>query len=170
MKKKLIFIFLLFSLFSHLYGLKMYRPENNGEMNDIRCYLRILDEDDNDVTYSCGKVFYAWVSQPNVYYSYKNKYYLSGGMVLHIYLKPGKYKFSFYTPVDKQNNFPCKNKEQWESNIYSYNTENPCNVIFITPTFDENVFYNGGWRIDYKAPTRNRGRVPNFYYYKSDIN
>lgn len=152
MKKNILLLSLLLLFCSQTYALKIYRPQNDGDMNTIRCYLRILDENDNDVTYTCGKVFYAWVDQPNVFYPYKKSYYLSGGMVLHIYLKPGKYKFSVYTPKDKQNGFECENKEQWESNTLYYNTENPTNVIFISPTANDNVFYNGGWHIDYYAP------------------
>ena len=39
---------------------------------------------------------------------------------------------------------------QWESNVFEYNTENPTKVIFVTPTRNDNGFYNGGWIIDYK--------------------
>lgn len=151
--KKIFCIFCLNCFFLiPLFSLKIYRPVNNGQMNDIRCFLRILDENDNDVTYTCGKVFYAWVNKPKVFYSYKKQYYLLGGMVLHIYLKPGKYKFSIYTPPNEQQDFPCDNKNEWISNILEYNTENPTNVIFINPTANENVFYNGGWNISYYAP------------------
>lgn len=152
MKKIILIIILFLSIFSQLFALRIYRPENDGEMNTIRCYIRILDEDDNDVTYTCGKAFYSWFTKPRVFYFYRKNYYLSGGMVMHINLKPGKYKISVYTPVDKQNGFECENKDQWESNTLFYNTENPTNVIFISPTANENIFYNGGWHIDYYAP------------------
>ena len=91
-------------------------------------------------------------------------------MAMHLKLKKGRYKISLYTPVDQQNNFvyPESGEEartalqsgvveysqpqtfQWESNVFEYNTENPTKVIFVTPTRNDNGFYNGGWVIDYK--------------------
>lgn len=137
---------------SSLFGLIIYRPYNNGDMNEIRCYLKVTDENDNDVLKTNCKVFYAWYDEPNVFYSYKKTVFIAGGMATHIYFTPGKYKISVYTPKDKQNNFECNNKETWTSNTFIYDTNNPLKVIFITPTADDNVFYNGGWFISYKAP------------------
>ncbi len=153
-------------------SLIIYRPDNTGILNDIRCFLRIQDEKGNDITYdtSCITATYEWVSIPDRANNYKKKYYLSGGMAMHLKLKKGRYKISLYTPVDQQNNFiyPESGEEtrtalrsgvveysqpqafQWESNIFEYNTENPTKVIFVTPTRNDNGFYNGGWVIDYR--------------------
>ncbi len=157
-------------------SLIIYRPDNVGVLNDIRCFLRIENEAGEDVT--CDKktitATYEWISIPNRTNNYKKKYYLSGGMAMHLKLKKGRYKISLYTPVDQQNNFvyPESGEEartalqsgvveysqthsfQWESNIFEYNTENPTRVIFVTPTRNDNGFYNGGWVIDYKDNNR----------------
>ncbi len=137
-------------------SLIIYRPDNVGVLNDIRCFLRLEDEEGNDVTYSTTAVTatYEWVSIPDRANNYKKKYYLSGGMAMHLKLKKGRYKISLYTPVDQQNNFTYPQIEtppfQWESNVFEYNTENPTRVIFVTPTRNDNGFYNGGWVIDYR--------------------
>lgn len=158
------------------WSLIIYRPYNNGDLNTIRCWLKIEDEQGNDVTYSAVRsAKYEWVNgdrvktykkqpgfssvfNPNVtspLYDYERTYYLSGGMAMHLNLLPGKYKFSFYTPEVRQfpynSEIPCDNKGQWNSNIFEYNTDNPTNVIFVSPTANDNGFYNGGWWIDYKA-------------------
>lgn len=151
-KKKKFILLIIFLIFSQLHALIIYRPVNNGDMNDIKCYLRILDEKDNDVTYTAARVYYAWIDQPHKYYSYKKKYYLMGGIAMHVNLKPGKYKITVYTPKDAQNGFECENKDTWESNTFYYNTENKLNVLFVSPTANDNLFYNGGWYLDYKAP------------------
>ena len=40
-----------------------------------------------------------------------------------------------------------------QSTTFEYNsTENPAKVIFVSPTANENGFYDGGWHIDHKAP------------------
>ena len=140
-------------------SLIIYRPENVGILNDIRCFLRLEDEEGNDITYTAATATYEWVSIPNRANNYKKKYYISGGMAMHLKLKKGRYKISLFTPVDQQNNFTYPQVEtkpfQWESNIFEYNTENPTKVIFVTPTRNDNGFYNGGWVIDYKS-----GRKP----------
>ncbi len=139
-------------------SLIIYRPDNVGVLNDIRCFLRLEDEEGNDVTYTTTTVTatYEWVSIPDRANNYKKKYYLSGGMAMHLKLKKGRYKISLYTPVDQQNNFTYAEADakpfQWESNVFEYNTENPTKVIFVTPTRNDNGFYNGGWKIDYRAP------------------
>ena len=153
-------------------SLIIYRPDNTGVLNDIRCFLRIEDEAGKDITYDTSRITatYEWMSTPDIIRNYKHTYFLSGGMAMHLKLKKGRYKISLYTPVDKQNNFvyPESGKEartalqsgvveyskpqafQWESNIFEYNTENPTKVIFVTPTRNDNGFYNGGWIIDYR--------------------
>ena len=136
-------------------SLIIYRPDNIGVLNDIRCFLRLEDEQGNDVTYSAATATYEWVSIPDRINNYKKKYYLSGGMAMHLKLKKGRYKISLYTPVDQQNNFTYAEAAakpfQWESNVFEYNTENPTKVIFVSPTRNDNGFYNGGWVIDYRA-------------------
>lgn len=153
-------------------SLIIYRPDNVGVLNDIRCFLRIQDEAGQDITYDTSRITatYEWMSTPDIIHKYKHTYFLSGGMAMHLKLKKGHYKISLYTPVDQQNNFvyPESGEEartalqsgvveysqpqtfQWESNVFEYNTENPTKVIFVTPTRNDNGFYNGGWVIDYK--------------------
>ena len=153
-------------------SLIIYRPDNVGVLNDIRCFLRIEDETGKDITYDSSRITatYEWMSTPDIIRKYKHTYFLSGGMAMHLKLKKGRYKISLYTPVDQQNNFvyPESGEEartalqsgvveysqpqafQWESNIFEYNTENPTKVIFVTPTRNDNGFYNGGWVFDYK--------------------
>lgn len=162
MKKRLFLLFLLI-LVSNLYAITpliIYRPENNHPLNEIRCYIKIEDENGNDVTYTCGNGFYSWTNMPNRYFAYKKKYYLSGGMAFHININNGKYKITVYTPKEDQQNFECENKSQWNSNTFEYDTENPINVIFVVPTVNENQFYNGGWYIDYKAPKFFKFTIP----------
>lgn len=131
----------------------IYRPENNGDLNTVRCWVKLEDaETGEDVTYKNATATYEWVSIPDVINHYQKTYYLSGGMAMHLQLKPGKYNITVYTPKDKTNLFTCDNKEDWLSNTFFYNTDNPTKVIFISPTANENGFYNGGWHIDYKAP------------------
>ena len=66
---------------------------------------------------------------------------------MHLKLKKGKYKISFYTPINKQNNWTYPKSDtkpfQWESNVFEYNTENPIKVIFLVPTANDNGIYNG---------------------------
>ena len=153
-------------------SLIIYRPDNVGVLNDIRCFLRIQDEAGQDITYDTSHITatYEWMSTPDIIRNYKHTYFLSGGMAMHLKLKKGRYKISLYTPVEQQNNFvyPELGEEartalqsgvveyshpqtfQWESNVFEYNTENPTKVIFVTPTRNDNGFYNGGWVIDYK--------------------
>lgn len=155
------------------WSLIIYRPENNYEMNDVRCWLKAEDaETGEDVTYSKIKAKYEWVANSTKFqknpkslsdifipdfnsqlYEYKRTYFLSGGMAMHLNLQKGKYKFTVYTPKDKTNLFETPNKEDWISNEFYYNTENPAKVIWVIPTANDNGFYTGGWYIDYHAPT-----------------
>lgn len=130
----------------------IYRPENSHQINEIRCYLKIEDENGNDVSGAKVSATYEWISNPDVINNYKKSYYLLGGMAAHLRLKPGKYRFSVFTPEKELVNFSGKAKEEWQSNIFEYDTENPAKVIFVIPEADDNGFYSGRWRIDYKAP------------------
>ena len=154
------------------WSLIIYRPVNNEPLNSVRCWVKLEDaETGEDVTYTKTKARYEWTSDtkiihkndPRSFYSifkpdntaklydYQRTYYLSGGMAMHLNLKPGKYKITVYTPKDKTNGFKTDNKEDWPSNTFYYDTDNPARVIFVSPTANDNGFYNGGWYIDYKA-------------------
>ena len=130
----------------------IYRPVNSQKINEVRCWLKIEDMDGNDVTYTAARATYEWASIPNRVNNYERTYYLMGGMAMHLHnIKPGKYKFTFCTPADKQYPFPNK-KRNWNSNEFIYDTNNPAKVIFVYPTVGESGFYNGGWIISAKAP------------------
>ena len=144
----------------------IYRPQNNGTMNDIRCFLHLEDESGNDVTYDQNFVTatYEWTSSaPDVINKYKKTYWLSGGLAMHLKLRKGKYKITVYTPTDQQNNWTYPEAGQkpfeWKSNVFAYDTENPAKVIFVTPTANENGFYDGGWNISSKAPRYLKNRA-----------
>lgn len=164
----------------------IYRPQNNGTINDVRCFLRLEDENGNDVTKTSCTAAYEWITDnmlrrpglgqpgttsfsnifqrdPRNLITYKRNYFLSGAMAMHMNLKPGRYKISFYTPVDQQFNFeyPTEGPRpfEWKSNVFEYDTANPTTVIFVSPTTNDNGFYNGGWYIDYKSPSYIKNRT-----------
>lgn len=191
-----LFLFLIFSIFFNAqekdsadsaskihfnpWELLIYRPENSGTMNNIRCWLKLEDENGNDVTYTKCKATYYYAnnvvkdkkaetmqfgsifhhSAPRQVFNYQKTYYLEGGLVMYLLLKPGKYKISVYTPENQQYLSKVENKSEWKSNVFEYDTENPAKVIFVSPTANENGFYNGGWHIDYKAPEYYRFTKP----------
>lgn len=135
----------------------IYRPENNGDLNYVRCRIKLEDAlTGEDVTYTKVKATYEWASIPDRVNYYKRTYYLDSGMAAHLNLKSGQYNITVYTPKADAAYFtsqnPCSNEEDWLSNTFYYDTNNPTKVIFVIPTADENGFYNGGWYIDYKAP------------------
>lgn len=135
----------------------IYRPENNGDLNYVRCWIKLEDaHTGEDVTYTNAKATYEWISIPDVVNNYRQTYYLDSGMAAHLNLKSGQYNITVYTPKDKASFFtsqnPCSNEGDWTSNTFYYDTNNPTKVIFVMPTADENGFYDGGWYIDYKAP------------------
>ena len=162
----LFLLFMLFPLFSqekspevrhNWWELIIYRPQNNGDLNYVRCWIKLEDaETGEDVTYTKAKATYEWASIPDRVNYYQKTYYLDGGMAAHLTLQKGKYNITVYTPKDKAGYFtsqnPCSNDGDWISNEFYYDTENPTKVIFVVPTADDNGFYNGGWYIDYKAP------------------
>ena len=152
--------------------LLIYRPENSGQMNKVRCYLKIEDEEGNDVTFSKCKATYYYAnslvknpkenskdfsaifnrSAPRTVFNYRKKYFLEGGLVTYLLLQKGKYKISVYTPSDQHFFVKTPESPEWTSNTFEYDTENPLKVIFVSPTANENGFYNGGWFISAKAP------------------
>lgn len=172
----LFFIVLLQNIFCvkfNSWELLIYRPENSQPMNNIRCYLKLQDENGNDVTFSKCKATYYYANNvvkdkksetmqfssifhrnaPRQVFNYKKKYFFEGGLVMYLLLKPGKYKISVFTPKDEH--FLCKteNKDEWKSNVFEYDTQNPAKVLFVSPVANENGFYTGSWHIDYKAPS-----------------
>lgn len=130
----------------------IYRPENSSQLNEIRCWLKIEDENGNNVLGTKASATYEWTSIPDVVNCYKKSVYLSGGMAAHLQLRPGKYRFSVSTPESELVNFSGNAKSEWKSNVFEYDTENPAKVIFVVPEADDNGFYSGQWFIDYKAP------------------
>lgn len=130
----------------------IYRPENKGNFNYLRTYFRIEDEKGNDVSAAKVKATYEWASIPNVVNKYKKTLYLDGGMAMHLNLQPGKYRFSVYTPPDRQMEWKSSDNKTWESNVFEYDTENPAKVIFVTPVINDNGFFAEKWWIDYRAP------------------
>lgn len=161
-------------------SLIIYRPENTNQLNEIRCFFKLEDMNGNDVTYekSICSATYEWVTwrsdlskitkknpkelsyvfernNQGEVLKYQKRYFLSGGIAMHLNLKKGKYRISVYTPIENQNGFKYSTDTksfEWKSNSFFYDTENPTKVIFVSPTFTENGFYAGGWKIDYKAP------------------
>ena len=135
-----------------LFPLTIYRPSNTEDIDSIRCWLKIEDENGNDVTYTCAYASYAWIDTPNARHEYERTYFLQGGMAMHLSLKPGKYRITVYTPLEHLKGFSSQWTKNWESNTFEYSTENPCNVIFVRPQRNDNGFYSEGWYIDYRAP------------------
>lgn len=130
----------------------IYRPQNTEVINDIRCWLKIEDMDGNDVTFSAAWATYEWVSVPKVVNKYERSYWLSGGVAMHLNIKPGRYKMTVSTPSDRQWPYPSENRDEWKSNEFIYDTENPAKVIFVYPGMNENGFYDGRWIISGRAP------------------
>lgn len=159
MKKILLFTFLFTFITNFSFSIIIYRPANNEDMNLVPCYLKIFDMDDNDVTYDVANAAFAFYDNKKQLYNYKNKFYLSGGMIMHLKLQPGKYKLYLYTPRDKIWPFNDLRKE-FKSNYYIYDTKSELNVLFVSPTVNENNFYNGGWFIDHKAPKYRGFTIP----------
>ena len=162
MKKSLFVIFIMLSCFPlftdeanlhhNPWELIIYRPQNTEQINDIRCWLKIENMSGEDVTYSAVKATYEWVSVPKVVNKYQKTYWLSGGVAMHLNIKPGRYKITFSTPSDKQWPYPSSNREEWKSNEFIYDTKNPAKVIFVYPGMNENGFYDGTWIISGRAP------------------
>lgn len=160
LKAKILFITLIFcsafvfseKLRHNPWELIIYRSENDSSINNIRCWVKIEDQDGNDATKTKVKATYEWVSVPNVANNYRKSLYLMGGMAMHLNLKHGKYRISVSTPKNELVFFNGEAKESWESNVFLYDTENPCKVIFVYPKANENGFYSGEWVISAKAP------------------
>ncbi|MBQ3671579.1 MAG: hypothetical protein II921_08915 [Treponema sp.] len=168
MKRRFFSILIFLPLFfASANELIVYRPQNSENINEVRCWIQILDENGADVTYTKARAAYAWMDRPNTLYWYEKSFYVSGGMACHLYLdsKNGeKYKIRVYTPKKHVENFPIPENLQtdWDSNEFEYDSNkvnnsaegnyNPLKVIFVSPTANDNGFYEPKWFIDYKAP------------------
>ena len=97
-------------------SLIIYRPENTNQLNEIRCFFKLEDMNGNDVTYekSICSATYEWVTwrsdlskitkknpkelsyvfernNQGEVLKYQKRYFLSGGIAMHLNLKKGKY-------------------------------------------------------------------------------
>ena len=147
-------------LASPLFALQIYRPENKGALNSVPCLIRITDMDGNDASQSITHISYNWYyelrplnwrGEPHFLNTYFDGCF-SGGVIVHLLTKPGKYLVSVYTPVEKQQGLLAGEKREWLSNTFTYDTSHAPKVIFVSPTANDNGFFNGGWHIDWRAP------------------
>ncbi|WP_191016132.1 hypothetical protein [Treponema zioleckii] len=168
MKKAFFSIFIMFfSSFAFSNELMIYRPENTSHINEVRCWIKIEDENGKDVTYTQAKASYAYIDQPKKLKWYQKSFYLDGGMICHLYLNTNhgeKYKISVYTPKDHVENFPVAEnlRTDWDSTVFEYDSSkiensvdknyNPLFVIFVSPFANDNGFYLPKWKLDFKAP------------------
>ena len=130
----------------------IYRPENSFHINQIRCRVLFEDENGNDVTRTSTSATYEWVSIPGVAHKYQGAYFLLGGMAMHLNLRRGKYKIKVFTLPEDLEGTNYADGEERRSNEFFYDTENPAKVIFVSPTANQNGFYDGGWKITASAP------------------
>lgn len=152
-----VFFFVLFALGAqdvrhNPWELIIYRPENSFHINQIRCRILLEDENGNDVTRTSASATYEWVSIPGVAHKYQGAYFLLGGMAAHLNLKRGKYKITVFTLPEDLEGTNYAGGDEWRSNEFFYDTENPAKVIFVSPTANQNGFYDGGWKITSQAP------------------
>ena len=163
-------VLLLFSLLP-LHALELYRPENRGDMNDVPCLIKITDMEGNDAWDSITALSYSWhydihtnLWQEKCLCHAYWKGCFTGGCVVHLGLKSGKYRISVYTPKESQLDYERLTGEDWQSNEFVYDTERKeLKVIFISPTADDSGVYDGGWHVDHIAPAYYRGTKPGIY-------
>ena len=163
----------LFAAPPSLFALEIYRPENHGALNAIPCLVRVTDLDGNDASARITHISYNWYyelplpnwsQQPKTLHRYFNGCF-TGGAVVHLLMQPGTYLISVYTPQSLQQDYaPAENHadaaatadaaapRDWTSNTFRYDTAHQPRVIFVSPTANDNGFFNGGWHLDYKAP------------------
>lgn len=141
------------------FALNIYRPENKGALNTVPCLIRVTDLDGNDASSAVTHLSYNWYyelrhldwrGEPKTLNTYFNGCF-TGGVVVHLLTKPGVYRISVYTPPERQQGLG-DGARVWESNDFIYDTRNKPNVIFVSPTANDNGFFDGGWHIDYRAP------------------
>lgn len=165
MKQKICVAFLVAFTFP-AFSLNLYRPENKGALNAIPCLIRVTDLDGNDasdaITHLSFNWYYElrrldWRGEPKHLHTYFNGCF-TGGVVVHLLTKPGTYLISVYTPPEYQQGYAenasqlAGKKRAWESNTFLYDTSHKPNVIFVSPTANDNGFFSGGWHVDYRAP------------------
>ena len=158
-----------------LAALEIYRPENHGALNTIPCLIRVTDEDGADASDRIRHISYNWYyemplpnwsRQPKMLNRYFNGCF-TGGVVVHLLMQPGRYLISVTTPVEKQQDYVIAERHSdaavpraWVSNTFLYDTAHRPNVVFVSPTANDNGFFNGGWHIDYRAPRYYRFTKP----------
>lgn len=155
--------------------LVVYRPQNSADINAVRCWIRVEDMDGNDVTYKNARAAFAYMDRPDELSWYRRSFYLEGGMACHLYLDPGTYRISVYTPKSHVECFslPERLRTDWDSDSFVYDSgiiensvdkddANLLRVIFVSPVADENWFYKPRWHVDYRAPSYLRNRDPQF--------
>ncbi len=115
---------LFFPFFAFGEELIVYRPQNTQNINLVRCWIKIQDEDGNDVTQTVARASYAYMDRPNVRFWYQKSFYLDGGMACHLYLNRGKYKISVFTPKNQVEGFPIAKRLQtdWDSTVFEYDS------------------------------------------------
>ena len=158
--KALLLLFLFFPIYPeeqeevhfNPWELIIYRSENTTDINDIRCYLKITDEEGNDVTYSSCKATYEWVTIKDRINNYQKSYYLTGGMAMHLNIKKGRYYISFSTKAEDLEYSDITARNEWNSNELFYDTDKSVKVLFVYPEEDDNGFYKGSWKVSYTAP------------------
>lgn len=177
MKKFFLSLIFFISFLAYSNELIIYRPLNSENINSVRCWVKIEDEKGNDVTYTAARAAYAYMDRPKDLNWYQRTFYIEGGMACHLYLntKNGeKYRISVFTPKNHVENFPIPEnlRTDWDSDVFEYDSSkvknsvegnyNPLHVIFISPTANENWFYEPHWNISYKAPKFLKERDPKF--------
>ena len=86
----------------------IYRPQNNGDLNYVRCWIKLEDAvTGEDVTYTKVKATYEWASIPDVVNYYQKTYYLDGGMAAHLNLQKGKYNITVSIQYDSISALPA---------------------------------------------------------------
>ena len=114
MRKVFVFLFALFCA-QNGFSLIIYRPENSKNINDLRCYIKIENENGEDISEKIP-AWFEFVSEKGKFSRFKKKPYLLGGMAAHVFLGTGKFKISVYTTKEDAEGFslPEKIKKEWK--------------------------------------------------------
>ena len=112
----LLIFLLLFSV--PLFSLQVYRPENKGALNEVPCFIRITNMEGIDATQAITHLSYNWFyelrvrdwrGEPKVLNTYFEGCF-TGGVIVHLLTKPGRYLISVYTPVEHQQGILAQEK------------------------------------------------------------
>ena len=158
MKKLFVLLAFAFAVVN-LYALEIYRPENYGALNEVPCLLRIVDSEGNDAAEQIKDISFSWFYDMQHKHRWIHRYYrgcFTGGTIVHLDMKPGIYRISVYTPAEMQDIYTSENENggDWKSNEFVYDTSAPAlKVIFVSPTANDDGFYNGGWQVSHRAPS-----------------